>query len=137
MRSKLIFILGMALILSGCGGGGGGGSSNSAPTVDATGSWSGAWLSKTGQGGSLSVSFTQTGSNLSGTINLGNSSCFSAGNISGTVSGNNITTAGVFSGSLRIDLDGTIVNSQASGSYDVVNGGACTGDSGTWTLTRQ
>lgn len=132
---RLILIGMMAAAFSACGGGGG--SSSSPPTVDVTGNWAGSWLSKNGSAGSLSIAFTQTGATLSGTVSLGGSSCFSAGNISGTVSGNNIISAGVFSGSLRVDFDGTAANNQISGSYNVENGGACTSDTGTWTVSKQ
>lgn len=117
---------------------GGGGSNNSPPpTVDITGNWSGSWFSENGiNGGAVTLDLNQNGSDFSGTINIGGSPCFSAGNISGIVSGNNITSGAVFTGSLRVDFDGAVVGNEMNGSYATIKGGACTGDSGTWMASK-
>lgn len=105
-------------------------------TVNVSGNWSGLWKSGIGIGGSnLSMNLIQKGSYLNGTILIEGSSCFSAGNIYGTVSGNNIACT-IFSGDLRIDFNGTLVENNMNGSYVVINGGVCTGDSGSWKVSR-
>lgn len=132
LLSMLIFFLNF--IPFGCSGGG---DSSKPPTVNVTGNWSGSWNSGNGiDGGAVSLALTQNGSDFSGTITISGSPCFSAGNISGTVSGNNITSGAVFTGSLRVDFDGTVVGNDINGSYAVINGGACTGDSGTWMASK-
>lgn len=106
------------------------------PTVDMSGNWSGSWVSGNGmERGNLSMSLMQKGANLSGTVIIDGSPCFSAGNISGIVNKNNMASA-ILSGSLRIDFNGTMVGNNMNGSYAVINGGACTRDSGTWMVLK-
>lgn len=106
------------------------------PSVDVSGNWSGLWRSGNGVAkGNLSMSLAQNESGLSGTVIIIDSPCFSAGNITGMVIKNNITSA-IFSGGLRIDFNGTLVDNNMDGSYVVINGGACTGDSGTWKVSK-
>ena len=106
------------------------------PSVDMSGNWSGSWISGNGiERGNLSMSLIQNESNLSGTVIINGSPCFSAGNISGIVSRNNMASA-ILSGDLRIDFSGTMVGNNINGSYAVINGGACTGDSGTWMVSK-
>lgn len=107
-----------------------------APSVDMSGNWSGSWISSNGiDRGTMLMSLMQNGSNLSGTGIIDSSPCFSSGNISGIVSKNNMASA-ILSGSLRIDFNGTMVENNMNGSYDVINGGACTGNSGTWKVSK-
>lgn len=53
-----------------------------------------------------------------------------------SVSGNRISTGAFFSGDSRVDFDGTMVGNRISGSCDAVRAGACTGDTGTFSLDR-
>jgi len=106
------------------------------PTVNVTGSWTGSWLSTTGMGGDVAATLTQTGADVEGTMTIDGSPCFSVGNVSGTVSGNRISTGAFFSGDLRVNFDGTVVGEGISGCYEAVRAGACTGDTGTFSLDR-
>lgn len=106
------------------------------PSVDMSGNWSGSWISGNGiDRGNMSMFLMQNGSNLSGTVIINGSPCFSAGNISGIVSRNNMASA-ILSGNLRIDFNGTLVENNMNGSYAVINGDACTGDYGTWMVSK-
>lgn len=122
--------------LGGCGGGGGG-SKASPPTVNVSGNWSGSWLSSNGvSGGAITfLPLMQNGSMLSGQINFTGSPCFSGGALSGVVSGSGFTGS-LTAGSIRVDVDGTVTGNQMNGTYDTVNAGACTGDTGTFTASR-
>jgi hypothetical protein len=127
----LAFILGGMLFSSSCGGDG-----REPPTVDVTGSWAGTWLSGTGMGGDVTAVLTQTGADVDGTMTITDSPCFSVGNVSGTVSGNRVSTGAMFSGDIRVNFEGTVVGDEISGTYDAVRAGACTGDTGTFSLSR-
>jgi len=124
-------VLAAVLAASGCGDG-----EKEPPTVDVTGSWAGTWLSETGMGGDVTAVLTQAGADVDGTMTISGSPCFSVGNVSGTVSGNRVSTGAMFSGDTRVNFEGTVVGDQISGSYDTVRAGACTGDTGTFSLTR-
>jgi len=105
-----------------------------------TGTWQGAWGSipdPLAYGG-LSATLTQNGTAVTGTITLTFSPCIAGGNVSGTISGNNLSLS-LFVGSqqpLAIFL-GTIDASGNSfaGAYKVYLG-ACTGDYGVFTANR-
>jgi hypothetical protein len=121
---------------SACGGGGDGSPAPVSP-ANVTGNWSGSWLSTTtGRSGNLTFDLTQTGLDISGTFSRSGSACFTSGDISGSINGENVTLSALFTGSLRVDFEGTVVESQMDGSYQV-SGGACADDSGTWTVTKQ
>jgi hypothetical protein len=112
------------------------GDGNEPPTVDVTGTWTGTWMSSTGMGGDVSATLTQTGADVEGTMTIDGSPCFSVGNVSGTVSGNRISTGAFFSGDSRVNFNGTVVGDSISGTYEAVRAGACTGDQGTFSLDR-
>jgi len=107
-----------------------------APSVDLTGTWSGSWQSVNGiDAGPLSADLAQNGSTVSGSITFGGSPCFSQGTFSGTVSGNSVQGA-MFAGAVRVDIDAAGTASAMNGPYSVVSGGACTGDTGTFSLAK-
>lgn len=121
--------------LSGCGGGGGGGGGGAA-TVSAAGSWTGNWFSSNGiNSGALTFTLNQTGNSATGSANFTNSSCFSSGAASGTVSGANYS-GNMTAGGINVAYSVTITGNALSGTYNVISGGACTGDSGTLSATR-
>jgi hypothetical protein len=39
-------------------------------------------------------------------------------------------------GAIRIDLSASWIHGELDGTYQVISGGACTGDTGTFALTR-
>ncbi len=114
-------------LLLGCGGG-----SSSGVSVNLAGSWSGSWRSSDGQGGALTTSFSQTGATFSGPATIYNSYCFGYEYATGKLSGSNIEI-GIASNA--IILIGSVSGSTISGTYYVYSG-ACTGDAGTFVLSR-
>jgi len=72
---------------------------------------------------------------VTGQISFTNSPCFSGGDLSGQVSGNRLTGS-LTAGSIRVDFDGTVTGDQLNGTYDTINAGACTGDTGTFSVSR-
>jgi hypothetical protein len=124
---------------SGCGGGGGGGGGGGQATIDATGTWNGTWQSSNGiNSGSLEVVITQTGNSITGSISFTGSPCFSGGPITGFVNGANIT-ATLNAGGIQVNVAGAVsgvAQDDLNGTYNVVSAGACTGDTGTASLTR-
>lgn len=135
VKSTLFLICFILLLLSACGGGGGS-SSDEAPTIDLTGSWYGFWASAYGDGGEIVLSFTQNGSTASGTTTFSGSPCFAGGSVSGAVAGNNFAGS-LRAGGIRVDVNLTVTNNQMNGTYSVISGGACTGDSGTLSAVLQ
>jgi hypothetical protein len=81
------------------------------------------------------LSLTQAGSMVSGQLTFTGSLCFSGGQISGVVSGNTLSGS-LRAGSIRVDIDATITGNRMNGTYDTVNAGACTGDTGTFSAAR-
>jgi hypothetical protein len=117
-----------------------GGTSDYVPTTAtessaAVGTWTGTWLSHTGVGGDGMLDLTASGGTLMGTVSFTNSPCFSTGSITGTLVQNTFT-ATVTAGAIDVSVAGTLVGNQMSGTYDAISAGACTGDTGTLTLTR-
>lgn len=134
----LIGLLGIFAQACGGGGGGGGGPTGPSTTGDLTGSWRGSWSSSSGRGGgSVSATINQSGSSITGSVTVTGSSCFTTGSASGTVSDSTVIIGVAFPGAQQVTFRGTISSdgSSMSGSYSV-SGGACSGDSGTWGLTR-
>ena len=128
---KRLVLIGLAclpaVLISSCGGGG-----TSSGAVSVNGSWSGSWTSSTGDNGALSATFTSTGSTFSGPVTIYNSYCFGSEFATGTVSGSSVTI-GVSSNA--IVFVGTVSSSNISGLYEVYSG-ACSGDSGTFSLSK-
>jgi hypothetical protein len=74
---------------------------------------------------------------MTGTVAFSGSPCFTSGNISGTEIANVWDGAMSAGGSIQVYLTGLASASQITGSYYVASGGICTGDYGTFALTRQ
>jgi len=120
-----VFVL--ASLLLGCGGG-----SSSGVSVNLTGSWSGSWRSSTGQTGSLTASFSQSGATFSGPATIYNSNCFGYEYATGTLSGSNVEI-GISSNA--IVFNGSVSGSTISGTY-YVYATACSSDAGTFVLRK-
>ena len=139
MAKRLVLVLSVCLtvlLISSCGGGG-----TSSGAVSVNGSWSGSWTSSTGDNGALSATFTSTGSTFSGPVTIYNSyyanyvmTCKKRDILfaTGTVSGSSVTI-GVSSNA--IIFVGTVSSSSISGLYEVYSG-ACSGDSGKFSLSK-
>ncbi len=138
MQSK-IFVAVLVFLalgfLSSCGDGDSG--SSSPPTVDVTDTWTGSWFSRNGvNGGSATLNATQSGASVTGSVSFSGSPCFASGAFSGSVSGNTVRGS-ITAGGIRVDVALTITGNSASGTYNSVSAGNCTGDSGTISLTTQ
>ena len=133
---KPLFFLLTFVILISCGGGDDG-APLPPPSVNLDGTWSGTWLSSNGiNTGQLGLNLSQSGASVTGTASFPGGTCFTGGNVSGTVSANNIKGGLVSAGNLRIEFGATVVSNTLNGDYNVIQGGACTGDTGTWKVTR-
>jgi hypothetical protein len=136
--SLLGLVVALAIALEACGGGGGGGGGG-LPTVDVTGTWTGTWASSNGiNTGDIDATLVQTGGAVTGSVSFTGSPCFAGGPITGIVSGDTIN-ASLIAGGIQVDLSGAVSgsgNDMMNGTYDTVSAGACTGDTGTITLTR-
>lgn len=140
MRHELLsrFFSSLALVssiaLAGCGGSS---SSVGGGTADGglDGTWTMHWLSRTGQGGDATLTFTQVGDRVSGSVRFNGSPCFAGGQFDGTLQGSDLAGA-VTAGGIRVEIQASVTASSLDGSYDAVNAGACTGDTGTFSATR-
>lgn len=144
-KYRLIFaVLSICLVgLSGCGGGDGGDSSTAQPTsqtTDISGTWKGTASSSVISGFvNITLTFTQSGSNISGTYacSTGSLTCLhSSGTISGTISGTSFTLSVVFPDNHSCGaFNGTITGSTMSGNYSCTD--TAGNDNGSWSATKQ
>lgn len=122
-----------ALMLAAC---------SSAPqqSINLTDEWFGEWTSVTELTGLLNVTFTQTGNQLNGDVDVDGTFCFDTGTITGTVSGNDITF-GLADGLSDVEYTGAFKKDTATGD-DTIEGnyavttGTCAGDTGVFVLYR-
>jgi hypothetical protein len=98
-------------------------SSATGSTAALSGNWSGQYSGA--NQGTFTLTWQQSGSNLTGTINLAG---LGASPINGTVSGNTITFGTV--GTAAVTYSGTVSGSSMSGTYQSPTG------PGTWTATK-
>jgi len=103
------------------------GSPVSSSTVD--GKWNGSYTPSGGGSGDFSVTFTQTGSSLDGTLSI-SVACLDGAKVTGKVNGDSIDFGSV-QGQCSVDYKGKISGDQMSGTYDV--GG---GVGGTWKASK-
>lgn len=104
-----------------------------ARAVDITGSYTGVAYITGGIPATLSVTFQQNGTTVTGTLNVRFFQCLSGLSFSGTLSGT--TLQGSFTGTSALTLSGTVNGTQVSGDF-VVTSSPCASGSGTFTLTR-
>jgi hypothetical protein len=99
-----------------------------------TGTWTGTYesTSTTGANGTFTIQFTQTGSQLSGTIDIQGSPCITTGTISGALNGGQITF-GAVKGTQTIAYAGSVSGSTMSGTYSAPQ---CDNGKGTWTASK-
>ena len=100
--------------------------------VNLTGIWSGTWTSN-GEGGSgnVTLTFTQTGSRLSGQgIITGSTSA--SGTLSGSLSGNIFTASITSGGTTVLHVTGSVTGNQMTGTYDNL----VTNDKGTFAVSK-
>jgi hypothetical protein len=110
-----------------------------AATGTITGTWKGTWSSTkyVGLTGTFTLNFQQSGSTLSGTIEIAGTPCISSASITGTLSGTDITF-GFVNGAEAVSYTGTWTGPDMAGTWVVGqgSGAGCTADSGTWKATR-
>lgn len=103
------------------------GSPVSTSTVD--GKWNGSYSPNGGGSGDFSVTFTQTGASLNGTLSIA-VSCLNGAKVTGKVTGDSIQFGSV-QGQCSVDYKGTINGDQMSGTY-----GLGAGTAGTWKASK-
>jgi hypothetical protein len=101
--------------------------------VDLTGTWNGTYGAGDQVAGTFTVEFTQTGNQVSGTIDIQGSPCVSQGEISGALSGNQITF-GAVEAEQSISFTGEVSGDHMSGDYSAPDCEA--GTSGNWEADR-
>jgi len=99
------------------------------PSTTVDGEWNGTWKADSGGSGTFSVSFSQTGSSLDGTLSI-SVSCLDGAKVTGKVKGHSIQFGSV-KGQCSVDYKGTIEGDQMSGTY-----GLGQVDAGTWKASR-
>lgn len=118
-----------------CGCGGGSSTSASGPQIAITsGNWDFAASSNSGASFQIGGDFDQSGSTISGSLRIFNSTCIDSGTIipiSGTVSGQTITvtSANIASQVITASVNGSA--SALSGTYSITGTGCASGDKGT------
>ena len=127
---------GLLILVAACGGSTNGGTSSSSGSSSLAGTWSGTWKSNSGQGGTASMTITQTGNALSGTASMTNSTCLENAKLDGTVNGDDVLI-NVTSGDTKASVHMTVTApGQIDGTYDAVSAGICSGDTGIVDATR-
>lgn len=84
--------------------------------VDLTGTWNGTYGIGEQATGTFTVEFTQSGNQISGTIDIQGSPCVSEGDISGALTGNQITF-GAVQAEKSISFTGEVSGDHMSGDY--------------------
>jgi hypothetical protein len=133
MRSGVpsLCVLLACILAIGCGGG------RIPPSASLAGTWQFNANSSFGYTFTGNVTFIQSGSAVSGQINLNGSSCGTIGAISGSISGRTVTLQMMESGQ-AINMNGNANSSltSLSGNYTAPSGSCTNGDSGTWSATK-
>lgn len=135
--TRSLLTISLVLVVAACGGGGGGLPSGGLPSL--TGRWVGMWqATPPAQGGGQFIAdFAQTGSSVSGSVQLSGSPCFTSFSASGTVSGNSFVLALVSGGVQRASASGTVSGNTITGRFTTLyTGTPCDGSEGTFTATR-
>jgi hypothetical protein len=100
-----------------------------------SGKWQGQWTSQSGLAGSLQSTLSQRGSDVTGTVAFGGSPCFDAADVSLVQAGQQISGSAT-AGAMRVDMGASWVEDHLEGTYTVISGGVCSGDTGTFQLDR-
>jgi hypothetical protein len=139
MKKSCLFLALVLLSLTFSCSGGGSSSGGSSGSGYLTGNWSGQWISTrySGQGGSVNATFSQSGSQLSGTVFVTHTA---AGDVSGNVSGTISNPSGPGTITIGVAYNNQVGSATFSGSYTDTrisgNYSASNGDSGTFVLSR-
>jgi hypothetical protein len=115
-------------------------SASPAPSASAApglgGTWNGTWQDVTPDqvSGTFALTWTQSGSTLTGTILVKGTPCLSSATVSGSVNGSTINF-GAVSGTHTVVYDGTISGTTMKGTYTAP--AACIDAKGTWAATKK
>jgi len=106
------------------------------PLPNISGTWSGSWSSVLPSiFGSVSATFMQSGSDVTGTMTISGSPCFENGTVTGTVIDDQLSTGVLLEGGQTVNFSATISGVEMAGEYQVVSGPCL--DHGFWTVTRE
>jgi hypothetical protein len=96
--------------------------------------WSGTWTdtSPDTSSGTFSLTWTQVGNNLTGTIAVHGTPCITSGTVTGTLNGTGITF-GAVSGQVTITYTGSVSGTKMQGTYSAPTCGDATGN---WTASQ-
>jgi|KBSSwiStaDraftv2_1062776.scaffolds.fasta_scaffold137931_2 hypothetical protein len=99
-----------------------------------SGTWTGTWGNQTPDQstGTFTLTWSQNGNNLAGTITITGTPCLSGGSITGSVSGSTITF-GAVQGEVEVKYSGSIAGQSMSGTYQTDCGNA----KGTWNAVKK
>ncbi len=127
----------LSLGLSGCGGGGASTTSENAQILSLAGNWQASTISNLGYNTLLSGTLVQTGSQISGTLNISGSPCATSGTLTGTINNSSVTMV-LTEGIQNVSLQGAVApdGNSITGTYQTPVGGCTNGDSGTFSATR-
>jgi hypothetical protein len=147
IKRVLVLLLLISLALTACGGDPEPSQTTTAPTatpgspagsppggdVDLTGEWNGTYGAGEQVAGTFTIEFEQTGNQVTGTIDIQGSPCVSHGDISGALSGNQITF-GAVEAEQSISFTGEVSGDHMSGDFAAPECEA--GTSGDWEADR-
>jgi len=102
---------------------------------DLTGDWQGTWSSQASAGGVMATSFLVHSGNVTGTVSFSGSPCFDTADVA-LVAANGTISGSATAGAIELDLSAHWVEDHLEGTYEAICAGACTGDTGTFTLQR-
>jgi hypothetical protein len=104
------------------------------PSTSLSGTWAGTWANQVPDQstGSFTVTWTQNGNALTGSITISGTPCLSGGSITGSVNGATISF-GAVQGQVTVEYSGTVASTTMSGTYATDCGKA----RGSWTATRK
>lgn len=104
------------------------------PALGLTGAWNGAWVdtSPDTSAGTFTLTFAQTGNNLTGAIVVKGTPCITGGTVTGTVNGSTITF-GAVSGRVTITYTGSVSGNKMAGTYSAPT---CGDAKGNWSATQ-
>ncbi len=107
--------------------------------ADVTGNWSGTYADSTvSASGALTAGLTDTAGTLGGTLTISSGwacSIANQGTVKGTTSGDSVSATVDFGLLTSLSLAGTVSGNTMSGSFDITSG-VCSGQMGTFTLSR-
>jgi TolB-like protein/Tfp pilus assembly protein PilF len=129
--------------LAGAGGGSSGGDapapSGPAAVTDLSGTWRGTWTDTTdGSIGEATLTLTQTGSAISGTVSVPGDTCLPAGNVTGNVSGSSVNLtiqSGAVTATLNANADTSAMTMNGTWTFSAPESPDCDGDTGNFSCT--